>query len=498
MMRLSPTSTRPSLLAFAAVALVALLTGLALGSRPTTSVVTGTAVPSGSAAPLPSTAATPTPTPTLTPTPSRATPAPTQSTCNLPPQLPLLQDASVTPAIDVGDLAVVFASHLYAATPGGPAVRDQPDDQWAMGLWIVAPGSNQARLLPAPANGMVLPLALSPTGDHAAIWWMPQRRGLGETSCEGGIYILTIATGRTDLVARGYWTVEPDGEGSVDTWDWRDPHTGASDPRSYDLPEAAFSSDGRYLALADGNEIAVYAPGAARPTARHSGDCTEWAWSPVGSILVAGCESMTTAWHVDVGEGLAEVRVALPPSPFAVQHPGWEESHGQSIGLTRDGRILVARFYGYPTGCEDPDCVIPPTAYGVTTIDPTTGAATHRTTEIDFIVTYENDDSTWLSADASWVYAILADERGAAVARIRTGALPIPTRLRTVPLGTVAGASPDGSTLYGWRADEDVVVVVLDSTGRGRDVGVIGHPNGVISEEPLIATFGLLVAAPSP
>jgi hypothetical protein len=192
MQQLSPMRTRPLLLAFGAIAFGALLVGLSLGlsmgSRSPTSALTPTPAPSAVAS-APSAAPTRSPASPPARTPA---PAPTQIPCELPAALPPVAAPApaLAPVIEGGDaVSMLFTSHLAHRVFGYDftVISDDPDGDWAVGLWFVAAGSHEARLLAAPPDGMVLPLALSPDGTVAAIWWLPARRSVAEAACEGGI-----------------------------------------------------------------------------------------------------------------------------------------------------------------------------------------------------------------------------------------------------------------------------------------------------------------------
>ena len=498
MIRLSPTSTRSSLLAFGAIALVPLLVGISIGvsmgSGKATSVLTPTAGPTaGLSVPSIPASSRPAPVPTR-PVAVGPAPVPTDRPCDLPARLPPAPVPTVAPAIEGGNaVSMLFTSHLSLRDIGGtPVISDDVRGEWAVGLWFVAAGTHEARLLVAPDDGVVLPLALSPDGTAAAVWWLPIRRPQGEVACMSGIYRLSTVSGESELVLSGDWTVapsddeqEPHGPGI----DWTDPATGDSTPRTYRIPEVAMAIDG-HLAIIDGPSIGLYAPQGPGPERTHVGGCTDWAWSSTSATFVAGCESMTSAWlaaPVCCDAGLEGQSIAMPWLQQEAVRSGWGRVEASTIGFTDDGRVRVAAFLGYPTGCDGQPCSIPLPGFVTATFDGPTGEAVAvRNDALHFLV----DSEVRMSATASWLYAERY-EGGARTLTARTGAVSKATRL-----GTFVGSAVDGSVLYGMRSDEAtgaVIVSSLDAEGTTRQVATIRRPDGALSNNLVISAFGLLV-----
>jgi len=390
---------------------------------------------------------------------------------------------------------MVFASYLYAGDViGGPVVvRDDEHADWAMGLWFAAPDIETPRLLAAPEGGMVLPLALSPDGAAVAAWWLPERTGYGQPqACESGIYVVATDGTGSRLVERGDWSI-PFAERETAEYNWRDPDTGASTPRRYMLPAASFSADGKWLAIIDGTTITLTATGP-DPTFRysHTGSCPNWGWSPVGATFVAGCEDMTSAWLVaDLSEGNGPSSLALPAPRIGDLGPGWEVNFARAIGLTRDGNIRVARFYGYATGCEAQGCTLPDPGFVVSTIDPVTSAATTRSGTVSFLADY--DRPTHFSADATWVYTNDLDGEAHTI-RIGLGTISTTRRLETY-----AGAAFDGSVLYGSRVGDESRIDIESVNRDGKRVVLtsISWPATIETTFQGIRIEGLQVAKPS-
>ena len=352
---------------------------------------------------------------------------------------------------------MLFTSYLYERVRG-----DSLAITGGVGLWHVKAGTETARLLLDATDGMVLPLAISPNGDKAVVWWLPERRDEAEPPCDDGIYRLSLADGSSRLLASGDWSQSDE-----------------NDP-----PTAAFSANGRFLSLVDSTGIRLYKSGG-RLQRQHDGPCHDWAWAPSGAVFVAGCEDMTSAWLVRAGGGYAPESYALP-LPKDLDLPSWWQGPGRMIGLTRDRDIRVVRFYGFATGCESPGCVIPPPAWAATTLDPATRNQTLETKIVDFIV--------WdarLSPDATWVYDRYPGN-GARVVNVESGEV-----IRVRSLGTPVGGSINRSLLFGSRLDRasrSVLVSSLDRTGTTREVATITWPElEHPTEYPVILVDGLQV-----
>ena len=483
--QLSPSRTAAAGVAVFALALVL----IAILSRPGPTPPEPTAAAQASTLPSITASATAAPTATAPATP-RPSLKPAFSPCDAPTTLPPIDVATLTaggsPAVNATDVSMVFASFLYRGGLGGSVVRDDPHGDWAMGLWLARPGGD-VRLLAAPEGGMVVPLALSPDGGTAAVWWIEERRTMSEPACDGGIYLLSTVTGESRRMAHGDWTVDPS-EADQATWVDPEPALGAS--RAYRLPHVSFSSDGADVALIDGLTITINDIGLAGVPQVHQGACPVWAWSPSGAVFVGGCEDMTSAWVVDRDEGVVD-SYPIPRPPARLD--GWESFQGSNIGVTAGGAVRVVRFFGFPTGCETPDCVIPSPAYGVTTIDRPSGAASFRSVDVPFIVNVSFEGHpTRLAADGSWVYAELYSG-GARTIRLSSGGISSAKRI-----GRSVGSALDGSALYGSRIDEAayrVVVWSVDRFGTRREVGSISWPESTVFGNVVISVVGLIAVA---
>ena len=392
---------------------------------------------------------------------------------------------------------MLFTSSLYRSEVGGVYARRGRDA--AFGLWFAPPGANAARLLVAADGGAVLPLGLSPRGDKAAVWYLPARRDLEDPPCPTGIYLLSTIDGSSKLILEGDWArATTDGPGRMTTGlarDWMDQRTRGGSPRFFRLPIASFSANGRSVALIDDEGIDLVRPRGYEPILRLPGQCTSWAWAQKGGAFVAGCQEMTSAWTYEAIEDLGEDIHPLPlPEGQDTPFRHWEQWNAATIGYTARGRIRVVRFYGFPTGCESPGCVLPPLEWSVTTIDPYSGAQRSRVHEIDFL-TWVNriGADVRLSADATWVY-VQDYGGGARVVSIDSGEI-----LKSRRLGAPVGGSRDGRFLYGSRDDDQeaqVVVRSLDRTGTTREVATIAWPEGVDVPARVIDVLGLVIARP--
>jgi len=430
-----------------------------------------------------------------------ATPGPTaRAACELPASLPAAPAPIATPIVGPRAVAMLFTSYLYDRLTDGPLIaRDSTTRRsvatWAVGLWFAAPGNAPPRLLAAPEGGVVLPLALSPAGDQAVVWWLPERRGRDEPTCESGIYAMATDGSESHLLVRGDWSVT-----SVDpptTPTWTDPDEGRfGGPRSYILPKVSFSANEKLVAIATDLDIKVVQVDEPGVTLEHVGSCPQSHWAATGATFVAGCEGMTSAWLVDANDGISNRNLALPQPDLAVAVPNSESA--RAIGFDRVGRIVVVRFYGLAIGCEADPCRIPPRGYTFSTIDPKTGRMSSRGAVADFLVGSSGDESAWLASNAAWVYA-LVDSRAVgdsptsrvidfATGTVRTG----------IWLGALVGSSADGRLLYGMYQDvttRRVVVQSLDATGSTRDVVAITSAPALAAHADL-DVWGLVVALP--
>lgn len=392
---------------------------------------------------------------------------------------------------------MLFASSLYRGEDGSVYARRRHDE--ATGLWFAPPGTDTARLLVAADGGAVLPLGLSPTGAMAAVWYLAARRDLEDPPCPTGIYLLSTNDGTSRLILEGEWASDTtDGPGRLTSSlapEWTDQRTSTGSPRFFRLPIASFSANGRSVALIDDEGINLVRPRRYEPILRLPGQCTSWAWAPKSPAFVAGCQEMTSAWTYDAIKDLGEDIHPLPlPEGQDTPFRHWEQWSASTIGYTDQGAIRVVRFYGFATGCEVERCSIPPLAWSVTTIDPSSGAQRSRVHEIDFLTSVDRiGRDSRISADASWVY-VEDYGGGARVVSIDTGAIATSRRL-----GDPVGSSSDGRFLYGSGIDRerDVVVVwSLDPTGTRREVATIEWPRGVDVADAVIDVQGLLVVRP--
>lgn len=408
----------------------------------------------------------------------------TKPPCVLPNELPQPVTPAVTPHVTGTRVAMLFSAPLDEA-PG-------------VGLWFAPKGSETPRLLAATTPGMVMPLALAQAGDTAAVWWLPDRSPDSD-ACISGIYLVSTTLGTSRLIASGDWVTQ-EGDDQVNGTIWSDPDTN----RTYRIPETSFSRDGTHLAVIDGDVIDLHGSDTTELLYRHVGSCTDWAWAPVRTTFVAGCEGMTSAWlfRADgstsgTGEGDPPYNVALPWLRAEAVKSGWGEVAGHAIGLTRDDRIRVAGFYGVATGCEgDGPCSIPKPAYSVTTFDPGSNTASTQAGKLEFLLNVDADAPVRLSADASWIYASRAGG-GARTIAVGSGAVAKATRL-----GRYAGAAIDGSVMFGYRVDlptGSLVISALSAAGRTTDVATIRPPD---VEHPangnsVTQAYGLVVVEPS-
>ena len=467
------------------VALIALLIGLSLRPGPADPP---TPTPGGSGAAV----ATPGPTPFRTPFrsagPNEYPPSTQSGPCELPDTLPAPREPVAAPVVETGDVALLFSSFLYRRTGDGELViQDRWPRNLEYGLWFApAASKDEARLLLEGGTGAVVPLALAPAADVAAVWWLPDRRDRGEDDCIGGIYLFWIETGESRLIKRGaWWNGGADSDGGPVTVD---EYVAG---RDYRLPRASFSSNGRFLALAQATSIAIHRVAPGGPEMNHIGDCPEWAWSPMGATFAAACEGMTSAWVAQPGIWRdVNLAVPTPVKPSSQRHFEEIES-ARSIGVTRGGDVRVVRFYGYPPGCDTPGCEGPGPAYTVTTVDGETGTATSSVVETALYVA-----GSRLSPDASWVYASGLFRRPPRVIDLSGGGSAI-VRF----LGAAIGASAADSTLFGRRQDEDsrrVVITSLRRNGGTQVVGSIGWAIGSKTRrpDPVIPAWGLVAVKP--
>jgi hypothetical protein len=484
---------------------IGLLLGFALGaaiSKPKLTASEPTASPASSLVAVASDHATPRPTsrPSIRPTAApSASPTPA---CEPPQELPVPDGPAWSPRITHGDNALVFTSYLYKRDSASRLVAiDQTNElnaDWQVGLWYAAPGSHDARLLLAPTGGMVLPLALSPDATRVAVWWLPERRGLAEPACLSGIYSLSIADSTSSLLLLGDWSYN-DGDGGEPelgpkSTDWLDPWTDPSAPRRYSLPSVSFSADGGYIAIAGSHQIAIHdaTRGGVGPT--HDGDCSDWSWAPTGSLFVAGCESMTSAWVAGGADDFVSRSVALPAPELQPESRAWDRAAAAAIGITSDGRIRVARFYGFAIGCESPDCVLPVPAWAMSTTDWGTGLTTSTSTAVQFLIDGDAPKGPIrFSPNASWFYARTLDN-GGRVIDVATG------DIRRVPLLAIGSAQLiDGGRLFYRGSGENGGAVVVRSIGRAGSTrldATLQLPVGATSREGDLLVAGLLVGLP--
>ncbi|HJP89251.1 MAG TPA: hypothetical protein VJ850_09480 [Candidatus Limnocylindrales bacterium] len=493
MIQVAPNRSQNGLIALAVLGIVGVL--FLATYKPVPSEPVSTAGPSAIAvAPSAGTSLAPSTTSTPRPTtrPSAApTPRATQGPCGLPFALPTDPTSAAIPKVAGRVGSVLFASPVYVTGGAAPIPADNPVLDWNMGLWFIpAPGA-EPNLITAGGPGMVIPLALSPDGTEAAVWWWPERRGYSEVRCQQGIYTLDLTDNAASrLVVAGDWSIGIQGEDAVGA-SWADPTQTNDRPLAFDIPKASFSFDGSLLAVQDGDTIDVYrsrAPGDFH--AEHVGACPQTGWSPNENQFVAGCDDMTTAWEVYLvccDAGMETRSVAIPKPPSDTFLPGWENQN-RAIGFTRNGDIRIFRTYGFATGCETEDCTIPPFAWAATTLDPDTGQATHTGHAWEVLV----DSEPRLSADASWFYGYLATDPPPSVTLdIGTGAI-----IHVGTRGTAAGASLDGRTMYGWRFNSSGQAVIRAATRSGTTAPLtIGWPDGTQTQTNAILVLGVWVGA---
>ncbi|HEX8024675.1 MAG TPA: hypothetical protein VF484_00575, partial [Candidatus Limnocylindrales bacterium] len=303
-----------------------------------------------------------------------------------------------------------------------------------------------------------------------------------------GIYVVATDGSGSVLLLGGDWSTAP-GEQVQPTW--TDPQQHDAPARSYYLPQVSFSPDGDYLAVVTNTTIDLGTTAGLDGASHHVGACPRWAWSAGdGSAFVAGCDQLTTAWYVDVANGpITGQSVALPQPNLDIAVPGWESIGAGSIGIDGDGQIVVARFYGLPVGCEDNPCQIPSPAWTVSTIDPAGGKTTSRGAVSDFLVGSEVLDHGLLAPHGDWLYADIDGGRA------RTIRLSDGTVTKTSSIGRIAGASRDGSLLYGSLPDDatgHVRVSSIDALGGRHLVTTIEWPAGGVAGALAIGVFGLV------
>lgn len=494
MIQVAPNRSQNGLIALAVLGVVVVLLVATYKPLPVEPAASGDAS-QAVAATSPAPSAPTTPRPTTTPT-ARVTPMPTQGACDLPASLPTDAISGAAPKVEGGAGSILFASPTYLTGGATPIVADDPSRAWETGLWFV-PGPGAApNLITAAGPGMVIPLALAPTGKVAAVWWWPERRGDSDVPCEQGIYAINLTGPGSWLVARGDWTFQENPDGSAEDPTWEDPTQNRSLPLRFRPPEASFSADGDLLALADGDVIEVYRTAFPAESVRHVGSCPTWGWAAGSTRFVAGCEDMTSAWLVYLvccDAGLETRSIPIPKPPIDTSFGAdWELRTNRAIGITRDGDIRIARTYGFATGCEGPDpCHIPPPAWAVTTIDWDTGSAVHGGADVDFLF----DDAARLSADSSWLYGTVYgdDPQHSVTVDLSTGVVR-----RIGQIGTYVGATADGSTLYGVPdLDSPNLVVRAASVRSTTDVVTISWPDGAVAQSEGIYVVGLWVGLPT-
>jgi hypothetical protein len=471
---LTPVQTALAAVLVLAVAVVVVVATSGLG--PAAAVPTPT--PSVAASPFPSAGADATPGAT-----PAASPVAAGNPCVLPAVLPTPEPPDAAPSISTSSAALVFASYLLQRDPNGIVARDQTKGSWAVGLWFVAAGTAEARLLAAPEGGMVLPLAIAPQGDVVAAWWLPEHRASDEQACISGIYLVPVDGGPSVLVASGDWSVDPDG---TDEATWTDPTLDTGRPRAFLLPDTSFSADGQFLALHEKDGITIHDRTGAQVGSR-TGACPAVNWSATGARFVAGCDEFGTAWLFDA-TARARQELPIPPPPESKVKSGWEWAGARSIAWLDAERIETVRFYGYPTGCEVPGCTIPPPAYAVTTVNTATGAGKSIADELAFMA-----DTSRLSPDGSWVYAQTWGQPG------WTMELPFGALRQVKRPGTIVNGAANGSLLFSTRvlSDDSVRVFSIDSAGATHAVATIAWPAGTTRRYPVIWVGGLSAAVPA-
>ena len=468
---LTPVQTAVATILVIAVAVVVVLATSDLG--PT--AVMATPTPGAASTPLPRAGSTQ----------GAASPVATGATsdaCVLPAALPTPEPPDAAPVVSTSTAALVFSSYLLARDANGIVARDQTKGSWAVGLWFVAKGTSEARLLAAPEGGMVLPLAIAPEGDVVAAWWLPEHRGADQQACTSGIYLVPVDGGTSALVASGDWSVDPDG---TDEATWTDPTFEAGAPRSFRLPDASFSADGQFLVLHEKDGITIHDRTGAQLGSR-TGACPAVNWSATGARFVAGCDEFGTAWLFDA-TARARQELPIPLPPESKVKSGWEWAGARSIAWLDAERIETVRFYGYPTGCEVPGCTIPPPAYAVTTVDTATGAGKSIADELAFMA-----DTSRLSPDGGWVYAQTWDQPG------WTMELPFGALAQVKRPGSITNGAADGSMLFSTRvlSDDSVRVFSIDPAGATHAVATIAWPAGTTRRYPVIWVGGLSATVP--
>jgi len=474
MSRLPMTPAQKAIAAFVvlAVAVVVVVAGYWLGQTaptltPTTSPTAHPVSPGASQV-----------SPTATPAPSAPV---TGEACQPPDVLPAPETPVAAPTVSTATAALAFTSYLYRRDGGSLVARDvEGGGDWAVGLWYVAQGRAEARLLAAPETGMVLPLAISPAGDLVAAWWLPERRAPQDPACTSGIYLVPVDGGPSVLVASGDWSVSDESETDVT---WTDRTVGPGTPRAFRLPTASFSADGEFLQVHEPDRITVHDRTGAQIGSRE-GACPAVNWSATGALFAAGCDELATAWLFDAGARSGR-ELAIPVPPKKMADPGWEWAPARSIAWPSPGKLVTVRFYGYPTGCEVPGCTIPPPAYAVTTINTATGAGKSISDQLAF-----EAESSRLSPDGTWAFGQTRDQPGWMM-QVPFGALAQIKRP-----GDIIGSAGDGSVLFSSRplSDDSVRVFSIDPTGATRPVATLSWPGGAKTSNPVIWLGGLLAA----
>jgi len=393
---------------------------------------------------------------TPVPTGSPATSDRPLGACVLPAALPMPETPLAAPSVTSKGVGMLFGSSEYVRDAQNRIV---PDDS-TIGVWYVAPGASQATLLVSGEPGGAMPLALSPSRDVAAVWYLPVRRNGNDPACLSGIYRVPTSGGPSRLIETGEWLWRPDGNGRQ----YCTSRTPGGPSRCYTLPLASFSADGRSLALIDPDGITIIGPGPHPASRRHSGQCSSWAWSPEGSRCIAGCAEMTEAWTIDVDDGFSEATPAVSiPEGFRGAEGGWMFAR---IGITGAGDIRFVRFRVNPCrpGVSGPTCL--PTGWSETTIDPITGRSSSRVHEAEW---WNSGGYVALSVDGSWLYADASPSR---IISIDSGVARKASRI-SGPIST----SADGRRLFGvltYRGPGPrYVVVSLNRMGVRREVGTI-------------------------